>query len=150
MRHPFVKLVVGWAVLGVGVALAAAIVPGIDYDTWKTLLVAVVLLGLFNAFLRPVLVLFTLPFVVLTLGLGLLVINALLLYAVGRWVDGFKVDGALSAVLGSLIISVTNLFLSRFTGTGPQVRVRGIVNINGRSPRGSGPVRINDKDAIDV
>lgn len=151
MKHPFLRLIVSWAVLGVGVALAAAIVPGISYDTGKTLLVVVVLLGLFNAFLRPILVLFTLPFVILTLGLGLIVINALLLYAVGHWVEGFTVDGALAAVLGSLIISVTNMFLSRLTGTGPTIRVRGNVQVNrGGAPRGKPPERIKDKDAIDV
>lgn len=150
MSHAFLRLMLRWAVLGVGVALAAAIVPGIDYDTWKTLLVVVVLLGLFNAFLRPILVLFTLPFVLLTLGLGLIVINALLLYAVGRWVDGFEVQGALAAVLGSLIISVTNMFLSRLTGTGPGIRMRGSVQVNRGGPRGKPPERIKDKDAIDV
>ena len=150
MSHPFLRLVLRWAVLAVGVALAAAIVPGIDYDTWKTLLVVVVLLGLFNAFLRPILVLFTLPFVLLPLGLGLIVINALLLYAVGRWVDGFTVEGALAAVLGSLIISVTNMFLSRLTGTGPQIRVRGNVQVNRGGGLGKPPERIKDKDAIDV
>jgi putative membrane protein len=150
MKHPVLRLIVSWAVLGVGVALASAIVPGIGYDNGKTLLVVVVLLGLFNAFLRPILVLFTLPFVLLTLGLGLIVINALLLYAVGRWVDGFTVDGALAAVLGSLIISVTNMFLSRLTGTGPNIRVRGNVQFNRGAPRGRGPERIKDKDAIDV
>lgn len=150
MKHPVLRLIVSLAVLGVGVALAAAIVPGISYDTWRTLLVVVVLLGLFNAFLRPILVLFTLPFVLLTLGLGLIVINALLLYAVGHWVDGFTVDGALAAVLGSLIISVTNMFLSRLTGTGPQIRVRGNVQVNRGPPRGKPPERIKDKDAIDV
>jgi putative membrane protein len=148
MRHPVMKLLLSWAVLGVGVALAAAIVPGISYDKWQTLLLVVVLLGLFNAFLRPILVLFTLPFVILTLGLGLIVINAFLLYVVGHWVNGFVVDGALSAVFGAVIISVTNMFMSRLTGTGPKVRVQGSVQVNrgGRPPE----KRIKDKDAIDV
>lgn len=151
MSHPVLRLVLRWAVLGVGVALAAAIVPGISYDTWKTLLVVVLLLGLFNAFLRPILVLFTLPFVILTLGVGLIVINAFLLYVVARWVDGFVVEGALAAVLGSLIISLTNMFLSRLTGTGPKIRVSGSVNVNrGGCGPGPGPRRIKDKDAIDV
>lgn len=149
MKHPVLRLIVRWVVLGVGVALAAAIVPKINYDKWQTLLVVVVLLGLFNAFLRPLLVLFTLPFVILTLGIGLIVINAFLLYVVGRWVDGFVVDGALAALLGSVIISVTNMFLSRLTGTGPQVRVQGKVNIN-RGPGRRDPKRIKDNDAIDV
>lgn len=151
MRHPVLRLAVRWAVLAVGVALSAAIVPGIDYDTWRTLLVVVVLLGLFNAFLRPILVLFTLPFVILTLGVGLIVINAFLLHVVSRWVDGFVVDGVLAALLGSLIISLTNMLLSRLTGTGPGIRVQGRVNINrGGGGRGKPPEQIKDKDAIDI
>lgn len=149
MRNPVLRLIVRWLVLGVGVALAAAIVPGISYDKWQTLLVVVVLLGLFNAFLRPLLVLFTLPFVILTLGVGLIVINAFLLYLVGYWIDGFEVRGVLAALLGSVIVSLTNMFLSRLTGTGPQVRVQGKVNIN-RGQGRRGPDRIKDNDAIDV
>ena len=150
MRHPVMKLLLSWGVLAIGVALSAAIVPGISYDTWKTLLVVVVLLGLFNAFLRPILVLFTLPFVILTLGLGLIIINAFLLYIVGHWVDGFVVDGAVSAILGSLIISATNMLLSRLTGTRPKVRVQGSVNVDrgGNIPRRDR--HIKDNDAIDV
>jgi len=151
MKHPVLKLIVRWAVLAVGIALSAAIVPGIGYDNWKTLLVVVVLLGLFNAFLRPLLVLFTLPFVILTLGLGLWVINSVLLYFVGRWVDGFEVETFVAAMFGALIISVTNMFLSRLTGTGPQIRVKGSVNVGRRgSGAAPGPTRIKDKDAIDV
>ena len=149
MKHPVVRLIVRLLVLGVGVALAAAIVPGISYDKWQTLLVVVLLLGLFNAILRPILVLFTLPFVILTLGLGLVAINAFLLYVVSRWVDGFVVDGVMSAVLGSLIVSLTNMFLSRFTGGGPKIRVQVNRGGNGGGP-GKPPGRIKDKDAIDV
>lgn len=148
MRHPVLNLLLRWAVLAVGIVLSAAIVPGIGYDNWTTLFVVVVLLGLFNAFLRPLLVLFTLPFVILTLGVGLWVINAFLLYFAGRLVDGFEVDGVFAALLGSLIISLTNMFLSRLTGTGPQIRVRGSVTAGRRA--GGGEKRIKDKDAIDV
>lgn len=151
MKHSIVNLVLRWAVLAVGVALSAALVTGINYDKWTTLVLVVLLLGLFNVFLRPLLVLFTLPFVVLTLGLGLIVINAVLLYFVDYLVDGFEVDGVWSALFGSLIISVTNMFLSRLTGTGPKIRVQASVNV-GRSGGPAAPAgkRIKDKDAIDV
>jgi putative membrane protein len=96
----------------VGVALSAHIVPGITYDNGVTLLVVVALLSLFNAILKPLLVIFTLPFVVLSLGLGIWVINALLFLAVSRLVDGFHVRDFWAALWGSLIVSLTNIILS--------------------------------------
>ena len=93
--------------------LSTKIVPGISYDTGTTLFVVVLLLSLFNAVLKPLLLLFTLPFIVLTLGVGIWLINAVLFYFVGRLVDGFHVAGFGSALLGALIVSVTNLVLNR-------------------------------------
>ena len=101
-----------WAILAVGVALSAVIVPGITYDSGVTLLVVVALLSLFNAILKPVLVIFTLPFVVLSLGLGIWFINALLFLAVSKLVTGFYVHDFWSALWGALIVSLTNFFLS--------------------------------------
>ncbi len=106
------KLLIRWGVLALGVVLSARLVPGIGYDSGATLLVVVVLLSLFNAILKPVLVLFTLPFVVLTLGLGIWLINALLFLAVSRLVPGFAVRDFWSALWGALIVSVTNFILS--------------------------------------
>lgn len=113
MNQPFVNLLVRWLVLALGVMLSTKIVPGISYDTGTTLLVVVLLLSLFNAVLKPLLLLFTLPFIVLTMGLGIWMINAVLFYFVGRLVDGFQVAGFGSALLGALIVSVTNLVLNR-------------------------------------
>ena len=113
MNHPFVNLLVRWLVLALGVVLSTKIVPGISYDTGTTLLVVVLLLSLFNAVLKPLLLLFTLPFIVLTLGIGIWLINAVLFYFVGRLVEGFHVAGFGSALLGALIVSVTNLVLNR-------------------------------------
>ena len=75
-------------------------------------LVVVALLSLFNAILKPVLVIFTLPFVVLSLGLGIWLINALLFLAVSKLVAGFYVHDFWSALWGALIVSLTNFFLS--------------------------------------
>lgn len=113
MNHPFVNLLVRWLILALGVVLSATLVPGIGYADGTTLAVVVVLLSLFNAVLKPLLVLFTLPFIVLSLGVGVWLINALLFYFVGKLVDGFHVAGFGSAMLGALIVSVTNLVLSR-------------------------------------
>jgi putative membrane protein len=114
MKSPFYQLLVRWMILAVGVVIAANIVPGIHCSDLGALAVAVVLLSFLNAILRPVLLLFTLPFIILTLGLGIVVINAFLFLIVGRLVDGFRVDGFWPAVGGSLVLSVTNMVMSGF------------------------------------
>jgi len=111
-RHGWLNLLIRWTVLALGVALSARIVPGISCDSGATLIVVVALLSLFNAILKPLLVLFTLPFVVLTLGLGIWLINAGLFLAVSRLVPGFLVRDFWSALWGALIVSLTNLVLS--------------------------------------
>ena len=115
MNPRLVQLLVHWVVMALGVTLATKLVDGISCDSTATLIVVVLLLSFFNAIIKPVLVLFTLPFIVLTLGLGVVVINALLFMFVGRLVDGFHVAGFWPAVWGALVVSVTNLILSGFT-----------------------------------
>lgn len=106
-------------ILALGVVLATKIVPGIRYDDGSSLVAVVLLLSFFNAILKPLLLLFTLPFIILTMGLGVLVINALLFYFVGNLVDGFHVDRFFwSAIMGALVVSLTNVILSAFMGTG--------------------------------
>ncbi len=114
MRSPLNQLLLRWLVLALGVMLATKLVGGIKCDDGMTLLVVVVLLSFFNAILKPLLVLFTLPFIIVTMGLGVVVINALLFLFVGRLVDGFHVASFWSAVGGSLVVSVTNWFASAF------------------------------------
>lgn len=113
MNHPFVNLLVRWLVLALGVALSTKIVPGISYDSGLTLLIVVLLLSFLNVAVKPILLLFSLPFIILSLGLGVWLVNALLFYFVGRLVDGFHVAGFGSALWGALIVSLTNLILNR-------------------------------------
>jgi len=113
MNRGFVNLLLRWLGLALGVALSARLVPGISYDSGATLAVVVILLSLFNTILKPLLLLVTLPFIVLTLGIGVWFVNAVLFYFTGRLVEGFHVAGFGSALLGALIVSVTNLVLSR-------------------------------------
>lgn len=113
MNNGFVNILVRWLILACGVTLSTKIVPGISYDTGSTLLVVVLLLSFFNAVLKPVLLLFTLPFIVLTLGIGIWIINAILFYFVGRLVDGFHVASFGTALLGALIVSLTNIVLNK-------------------------------------
>jgi putative membrane protein len=115
MNSPIVMLLVRWLVLALGVMLATRIVPGIKCDDGTTLIVVVLLLSFFNAILKPLLVLFTLPFILVTMGLGVILINAVLFLLVGELVNGFVVDGFWSALGGSLVVSVTNLAVSVVT-----------------------------------
>ncbi|MCD4690236.1 phage holin family protein [bacterium] len=90
----------------VGLWIAAALVPGILLMGFGTILLAALLLGLVNALVRPVFVLLTLPFTVVTLGLFLLVINAILLGLVALVLPGFMIAGFGAAFLGALIVTL--------------------------------------------
>lgn len=107
-----------WVITTVAVLVATHVVSGIHYDHWAALLAATLLLGLLNAFLRPVLLVLSLPFLILTLGLFSLVINALLLLLVGELVKSFHVAGFWPAFWASLVISVISVLLNSLTGTG--------------------------------
>lgn len=119
MTSPVLQLLVRWLVLALGVTLATKLIPGIRCDTGASLFAVVVLLSLFNTFLKPLLVLFTLPFILVTMGIGMIVINALLFLFVGRLVDGFHVDGFGSAIGGALVVSATNFLTSRLIRSRP-------------------------------
>src|SRR3954469_15887830 len=114
-----------WVNNTVAVFVAANIVSGIHYDGVGSLLVATLVLGIMNAILRPLLMLLSLPLVILTLGLFVLVINALLLYGVGSIIKGFYVDSFWSAFWGAVVIFLVSLVLNSLTGTGnSRVQVR--------------------------
>src|SRR5476649_362380 len=93
MGSPLLQLFLRWMILALGVALATKLVPGIRCDDGGTLLMVAVVLSFFNSFLKPLLVLFTLPFILVTMGVGMVVINALLFLFAGRLVSGFYVAG---------------------------------------------------------
>ena len=103
-------------ITGLGIWLAAYLVPGISASSTSALVWAAIALGLINAFVRPVLVLLTLPFTILTLGLFLLVLNAGMLNLAGWFVDGFEVTGFWSAVFGAIVVSLVSGLCSRFIG----------------------------------
>jgi putative membrane protein len=107
-----IQLLLRWAVSALGVLIAAWALPGISYNEGSDLVIVVLLLSVLNAFLRPILVFFALPFVIFTLGFGILLINALLFMLAAHLVDGFQVDGFLSAFFGALIVGMISLFLS--------------------------------------
>lgn len=100
-------------VLILGIFLSSIIVPGIDVSGWGPLKAAV-LLGLLNIFIRPVLLLLTLPINFLTLGLFTLVINGFLFWIAGNLIEGFRVSGFLVSVAGAVVVSLLSIFLNRF------------------------------------
>jgi putative membrane protein len=100
-----------------GLWIATQIVPGIGADSVATLLFAAVLLGIVNAIVRPILILLTLPFTIITLGLFLLVINGLMLELVAVFLHGFHVHGLFAAMLGSIVVGVTGWIGSSFIGS---------------------------------
>ena len=110
-------------VAALGLWLASELVPGLHVEGGWTLVGAAVLLGVVNAVVRPVLVVLTLPFTILTLGLFLLVINAGMLGLVAAMFDGFAIEGFGSALLGSVIISITGWLASWFIGRRDRVEV---------------------------
>lgn len=107
-------LIIRWLVLVVAVWVSTYIVRGIHYDNAGSLIIAALVMSILNTFVRPLLLLVSLPFVIFTLGLFVFIINALLLWLTGRLVDGFHVDGFWPALGASLIISLVSLFLGRF------------------------------------
>ncbi len=109
-----------WIINTLAVLMAVEIVHGIQLDNhWYTLIATSLLLGILNAFIRPILMLLALPLLIFTLGLFTLVINALLLYFVGFLLaPHFQVNSFGAAFLGALIISVVSIALNVFTGTG--------------------------------
>lgn len=105
-----------WLINTLAVLVAANVVRGISYDTAAGLFVASLMLGVLNSFLRPLLLLLSLPLLILTLGLFTLVINALLLLAVSWLVNSFHVDGFRAAFWGAFVISLVSLLTGWLTG----------------------------------
>src|ERR1700691_4958427 len=103
-------------VVGIGLWLASKIVGGIAFSSTETLIAAALLLGIVNAFVRPVIVLLTLPITLLTLGLFLLVINALMIMLVAWFLPGFLVAGFWSAVVGAIVVRLTSWIMSSWIG----------------------------------
>ncbi len=104
------------AIIGLGIWVAAWLIPGISTDSTGALIWGAIALGLINAFVRPILVVLTLPVTVLTLGLFLLILNAAMLNLAGWFVDGFHVDGVWSSIFGAIVVSLVSGACSNLIG----------------------------------
>ena len=105
------KILIRWLLLAAALLLVAHLYPGVQVTSFTSALIAALVLGLLNALLRPILVLLTLPVTVLTLGLFLFVINALMFYFAASLLDGFHVTGFVAALIGSLLYSLCGLVI---------------------------------------
>ncbi len=145
MNQPFLQLLLRWSIMALGVTIATKLVPGIVCDEVSTLIIVVVLLSFLNAVLKPLLMLFALPFIVVTMGLGIVLINATLFWLVSELVDGFTVTSFGAALLGAVIVSVTNLLVGAVLGGKPTEGKNG--RRGGRRKSGG---KGKDDDVIDV
>jgi putative membrane protein len=106
-----VKLFAKWLLSAIALLFVAYVYSGVQVKTFGAAMVAALVIGLLNAVVRPVLVVLTLPVTLVTLGLFLFVINALMFWAAGSVLEGFHVNGFLSALVGSLIYSLLGVVI---------------------------------------
>jgi putative membrane protein len=106
------RLILKWVLNSFALFFVMKLVPGIQIDRFSDLLVATLVLGLLNAFLRPLVILFTLPVTILTLGLFTLVINGVMFYLAAQLVSGFHVTGFGAAFLAALLFSLFSSVLN--------------------------------------
>ena len=111
------KLLMVWLLNALALIAVAYLVPNIHVATFTAALIAALVIGLVNMLIKPVLVILTLPITILTLGLFILVINGVLFYAVGNWLQEFEVKTLLAGILGAIVYSViTYLFTAIVIG----------------------------------
>jgi putative membrane protein len=105
------KLILRWLLLAAALLLVAYLYPGVTVSSFGAAMIAALVLGLLNTIVRPLLVLLTLPVTLLTLGLFLFVINALMFWAAAGVLDSFNVKGFTAALIGSLIYSLCGMVI---------------------------------------
>jgi len=108
-----VHMLINWLITTVAILISAYLLPGVAVRSFGAALVTALVLGLINAFVRPILVILTLPLTVLTLGLFIFVLNALLVLLTSAIVPGFSVQSFWWALLFSLVFSLVSFVLHR-------------------------------------
>jgi putative membrane protein len=111
MLPAMLKLLVKWLLSAAALLFVAYIYSGVEVKTFTAALIAAFVIGLLNTIVRPILVVLTLPVTVVTLGLFLFVINALMFWAAAGLLDGFHVRGFVAALIGSLIYSLIGIVI---------------------------------------
>jgi len=105
------KLLAKWLLSAAALLLVAYVYNGVEVKTFGAALIAALVIGLFNSVVRPILVVLTLPVTVVTLGLFLFIINALMFWAAAGVLDGFHVQGFLAALIGSLLYTLLGVVI---------------------------------------
>lgn len=155
----FPQFLKSWILISLGVILASSTSQGIGYDSYGALIIAAVLLSFCNVFFKPLLMLLSLPFIILTFGIGVWLINALLFMLVGSLVEGFHVVSFGSALWGALVVSITGAVANLLFGKSRvKVQMSGVgqpqgsnANTNGprTQPKAKRPLK-DDDDVIDI
>ncbi|MBD9666171.1 putative membrane protein [Variovorax beijingensis] len=110
------RIIIKWLLSAVALLAVAYLYPGVQVASFGSALIAAAVIGLLNMVVRPVLVVLTLPVTIVTLGLFLFVINALLFWAASGLLSGFQVNGFVAALIGSLIYSLLGLVIEAALG----------------------------------
>lgn len=112
MKVDAMRLLITWLINAVALMALPFLMSSVHVTNFTTALIAALVLGLVNTLIRPVLVILTLPVTVISLGLFILVINALLFWMVSHWIDGFNVNGFWSAFIAAILYSIISWALS--------------------------------------
>ena len=131
-----------WITNIVALIIVVHIVPGIEANRWETVAVAALILGFLNGFLRPFLILLTLPLHIISLGFFTLIINGFMFYFVSKIVEGFHVVSFWNAFWGALLFSIVSFLLNLFVDPEGRIRVSFYKGHSSRNPI--------DEDVIDV
>ncbi|OGG11338.1 hypothetical protein A2Z00_02160 [Candidatus Gottesmanbacteria bacterium RBG_13_45_10] len=105
------KIAANWVLNAIALFIVSKIIPGIRLQDFGSALIAVVIIGLVNALIKPILFFFTLPITIITLGLFTFILNACMLLLASSLTPGFKVDGFGTALIGSIVLSVISTVL---------------------------------------
>ncbi|MBE9221506.1 phage holin family protein [Cyanobacterium stanieri LEGE 03274] len=108
-----VEFIITLSITAVSMYIASVIIPGIVMESAGAAFIGAFVLGLVNGIIKPILVFFTFPITIVTLGLFLLVVNAICFSLVGYFTPGFKVGGFLNALFGSVIVSVVSTIINQ-------------------------------------
>lgn len=106
------KLLIGWLLNALALLGVAYIVPGIHVSSFVAALIAAFVIGLVNMLIKPILLILTLPVTIVTLGLFIFVINGVLFWAVGHFLQGFQVGTLIAGILGAIAYSIISWILS--------------------------------------
>lgn len=120
MHGHLLTFLLHWGIMSLSLWIASYLFSGLRFANTSSLLISALLLGFVNAILRPLLILFTLPLTLLTLGLFLLVINALMLMLVSALVRGFSLSGFWTAFFAGIVIAILNLIFGSLLYSGQE------------------------------